>query len=93
MKKEWLFEEVSVECYAGYKGEEAPRAFVYRNQRYENLEVLDRWYQGGMDPTGLAHNYFKIKTSDGEIFLLRYTPRFESWTVCLPIPASHFPNN
>jgi hypothetical protein len=46
-----------------------------------------------MDPTGLAHNYFKIKTSDGEIFLLRYTPRFESWTVCFQIPASHFPNN
>ena len=82
MKKEWVFEEVIVECYAGYKGEEAPRAFICRNQRYENLEILDRWYEGGMDPAGLAHNYFRVKTPDGENFLLRYTPRFEAWTLC-----------
>ena len=93
MKKEWLFEEVAVECYAGYKEEEIPRAFLYRDRRYENLEVLDRWYEGGMDPAGVARNYFKVKTPGGEIFLLRYTPRFESWTLCRLIPAPHFSDN
>ena len=57
------------------------------------LEVLDRWYEGGMDPSGVAHNYFKVKTPDGEIFLLRYTPRFQSWTVCRQVPKPHFSDN
>lgn len=90
---EWVFEEIAVECYAGYKGEETPRAFIYRNRRFEGLEVLDRWYEGGMDPAGLAHNYFKVKTPDGENFLLRYTPRFQTWTLCRRVPAPHFPDN
>ena len=90
---EWVFEEVAVECYAGYKGEETPRAFIYRDQRYENLEVLDRWYEGGVDPAGLAHNYFRVKTPNGENFLLRYTPRFRSWTLCRQVPAPHFSDN
>jgi hypothetical protein len=93
MKKEWVFEEVAVECYAGYKGGETPRAFIYQNRRFENLEVMDRWYEGGIDPCGVAHNYFKVKTSDEEIFLLRYTPRFQSWTVCRQVPKPHFWDN
>jgi hypothetical protein len=93
MKKEWVFEDVAVECYSGYKGEETPRAFIYQNRRFEILEVLDRWYEGGMDSSGVAHNYFKAKTPDGEIFLLRYTPRFQSWTLCRQVPAPHFSDN
>ena len=54
MKKEWVFEEVAVECYAGYKGRRNSRAFIYQNRRSEILEVLDRWYEGGMDPPGSA---------------------------------------
>jgi hypothetical protein len=93
MKKEWVFEEVAVECYAGYKGEETPRAFIRRSRRFEVLEVLDRWYEGGMDPTRVAHNYFKVKTAEGEIFLLRYTPRFESWTACRQVSAPYYSDN
>jgi len=90
MEKEWIFEEIAVECYAGYKGEETPRSFIYQNRTFGILEVLDRWYEGGTDPTGLLHNYFKVKTREGEIFFLRYTPRFQAWTLCLRIPAHRF---
>jgi len=93
MKKEWVFEEVAVECYAGYKGEETPRAFTWQNRRSEILEVLDRWYEGGMDPIRVGHNYFKVKTAEGEIFLLRYTPRFESWTACRQVSAPYYSDN
>lgn len=93
MKKEWVFEEVAVECYAGYKGEETPRAFIWQYRRSEILEVLDRWYEGGMDPIRVAHNYFKVKTADGDIFLLRYTPRFQAWTACRQVSAPHYLEN
>jgi hypothetical protein len=87
MKKEWVFEETTVECYAGYKGEETPRAFLYQNRRFEILEILDRWYEGGIDPAGITHDYFKVKTADEGTLVLRYTPRFQAWTVCRAVPA------
>jgi hypothetical protein len=87
MKKEWVFEEAAVECYAGYKGEETPRAFFYQGRRMEILEILDRWYEGGVDPAGITHDYFKVKTAEGAVFLLRHTPRFRAWTVCREIPS------
>jgi hypothetical protein len=93
MEKDWIFEEIVVECYSGYKGEETPRFFSYQNRRCEILEILDRWYEGGIDPAGLLHNYFKIRIREGEIFLLRYTPRFQTWTLCRKIPAPGFSNN
>ena len=86
MKKEWVFQETDVDCYAGYKGEEAPRAFSHEKRRIEILEILDRWYEGGIDPQRVTHNYFKVKTAEG-IFLLRHTPRLQSWTVCRQVSA------
>jgi hypothetical protein len=93
MEKEWIFEDVEVESYSGYKGEESPRAFVYLSRRYEILEILDRWYEGGVDPQALRQDYFRVKTREGEIFLLRYTPRYQSWTLCRSLPAPPFSNN
>lgn len=87
MKKEWVFEDIQVECYSGYKGEESPRAFVYQGRRYGDLEILDRWYEGGLDPQAIRHDYFKVQTPEGEVFLLRHTPRFEAWTLCRQVPV------
>jgi hypothetical protein len=93
LEKDWIFEEVAVECYSGYKGEETPRSFTYQNRRFEILEILDRWYEGGMNPTGILHSYFKVKSREGEIFLIRYTPSFQTWTLCRKIPVPNFSNN
>ena len=87
MEKEWVFEEIQVECYSGYKAEESPRAFIHSGRRYEIAEILDRWYEGDLDPTALRHDYFKVKTTEGEVFLIRHTPRFQSWTLCRHLPA------
>jgi hypothetical protein len=34
-----------------------------------------------------------VKTGNGEIFLIRYTPRFQAWTLCRKVPAPKFSNN
>jgi len=93
LEKEWVFEEIRVESYSGYKVEESPRAFTYLGKRYEISEILDRWYEAGVDPAALRHDYFKVKTAGGEIFLIRYTPRFQSWTLCRRVPAPRSSNN
>ncbi len=93
MEKEWIFEDIEVESYAGYKGEESPRAFIHLQKRYEIVEILDRWYEGSVDPKALRHDYFRVKTKEGEVFLLRYTPRFQGWTLCRHVPSPELSNN
>ncbi len=93
MEKEWVFEDIEVECYSGYKGQESPQAFVHLGRRFEIEEILDRWYEGGLDPKAPRQDYFRVKTKEGEIFLLRHTPRFQAWTPCRRVPAPGPSNN
>ncbi len=93
MKKERVYEEIEVESYAGHQGEESPRAFSHFGQRYEVSEILDRWYEEGRKTPAPRHHYFKVRTTNGQTFLIRYTPRFQTWTLCRHVPAPKFSNN
>ena len=74
-------ERIQVECYSGYKTNERPAAFTYRGRRWEVKEIIDRWYEGGLDPTRPEIDYFKVKTTEGQIFILRYLSLFNSWSI------------
>ena len=65
-----------VECYAGYCGEETPRAFYLGEQRVEVNEVLDRW----LAPD---HRYFKVQADDNSIYILRHETESNDWTLTL----------
>jgi len=53
---------IEVECHSGYKADEYPKCFHLNNDRYEIVEIPDRWYQGELDPEWPASNYFKVHT-------------------------------
>lgn len=63
---------IRAECYAGYRGEEEPRAFTLGERRFQVLEILDRWLAAD-------HRYFKVKVDDGRHFLLRHDTVTGSW--------------
>jgi hypothetical protein len=63
---------IRVECHAGYRGEEEPRAFTLGERRFAVLEILDRW----LDP---EHRYFKVKVDDGRMFVLRHDTASAQW--------------
>jgi hypothetical protein len=54
---------------------------------------VDRWYEEKQDSRAPRHDYFKVRTREGEFFLLRYTPRYQAWTLCRQVPAPRFSNN
>ncbi|HKW85530.1 MAG TPA: hypothetical protein VJM82_00510 [Nitrospiraceae bacterium] len=56
---------VLVEAYAGYKGEETPRAFIAAGVRREVREIVQRWYTD-------RHSYFKLRADDNRRYVLRY---------------------
>jgi len=63
---------IRVECYAGHRGEEEPRAFTLGERRFAVLEILDRW----LEP---RHRYFKVKVDDGRQFILRHDSASGEW--------------
>lgn len=74
------YQQAGVECISGYKGSERPVAFILEGRRQEITEIIDRWYEGGLDPTRPVVNYFKVRTPEGRIFFLRYLSLFDEWT-------------
>ena len=75
------YERIQVECYSGYKVNERPMAFIYQGHRCEIQEIVDRWYEGGIDPSRPEASYFKVKTTEGRVFILRYLSLFNSWSI------------
>jgi hypothetical protein len=64
--------QIRVECHAGYRGEEEPRAFTLGETRFPVSEILDRW----LEP---EHRYFKVKVEDGRMFVLRHDTSSDLW--------------
>jgi hypothetical protein len=77
------FEPIEVECCSGYKVNERPVAFTFLGRRREVSEILDRWYEGGINPDQPVIDYFKVKTNEGSIFILRYAARSDAWSIRL----------
>ena len=75
------YEQIHVECYSGYKANERPVAFTFQGQRWEVKEIIDRWYEGGFDVNRPEINYFRVRTIEGQVFLLRYLSLFDSWSI------------
>lgn len=68
--------ELRVECHAGHRGEETPRAFHLGGQRMEVSEVMDRW----LAPD---HRYFKVSGKDGGVYILRHDVVNDFWELTM----------
>jgi hypothetical protein len=76
--------KIQVECHAGYRGEEEPRAFTMGETRLGIVEILDRW----MSP---EHRYFKVKVEDGRTLLLRHDTASGDWELAGLVGAERPP--
>ena len=65
---------LKVIAYSGFAGEQEPKALIYEDERLDVLGVADRWY----DPEG---KYFKVRASDGAIYLLRCDAVTLEWSL------------
>ena len=64
--------KIRVQCYAGHRGEEEPRAFDLGERRLELIEIIDRW----LAPD---HRYFKVRAGDGNVYILRHDELAGEW--------------
>ncbi len=65
-------ENIRVECYSGYRGEETPRRFWLGPRCIEIRRLLDLW----LAP---EHRYFKVLGDDNGVYILRHDASREVW--------------
>ena len=70
---------ITVESYAGYKPDEYPLSFYWKNQKYEIEEILDRWYQRDITVNWLTVNYFKVRTNTNLKFIIKHDIEIDGW--------------
>jgi hypothetical protein len=68
--------EIQVQCHAGYRGEETPRAFWIGDRRVAVVTVRDRW----LAPD---HRYFKVAGDDAGVYILRHDPALDRWEMTM----------
>lgn len=67
---------ITVECYAGYRGEETPRRIFFKERQVEVVEILDRW----LAPD---HRYFKLRGSDNGLYIIRHDVKRDQWELTM----------
>jgi hypothetical protein len=73
---------VIVESYSGYKADEYPKCFYWNNNRFEVQEVIDRWYQGDINPEWPVSDYFRIATASGTQYIIKHDIEGDIWYLC-----------
>lgn len=81
MHEEERLVAVAVECYAGHRGEQTPRALIVGDRRIAVAEVLDAW----LAPD---YRYFKLRDADGNTYLVRHDEGLNTWEVTMFRAAS-----
>jgi hypothetical protein len=63
---------ITVQTYAGYRGDERPIAFSLEGRLLRIREIVDRWY----DPD---YNIFRVIADDGRTYQLRNDMNAGTW--------------
>lgn len=61
-----------VESYAGYRGDQEPRAFWLGEQRLEVRDIQDRWFAPDQ-------RWFRVAADDGHAYVLRHDHDSDEW--------------
>jgi len=72
-------EVIEVEAYAGFKGAEQPRVFVWRGRRLRVERTQETWHQ--QDLEGKRKVFFRVEASDSKSYLLSHSSDIDEWSL------------
>jgi hypothetical protein len=79
------FEHIDVSTYSGFKADERPMSFIRGEKTYRIQEIIDRWYERGLQPGDPSLSYFKVRADDGMGYLIRYNTLFDEWAIVVRV--------
>ena len=65
---------IHVDEYSGHTANQRPRSFSLGEELSDIAAVLDQWYEP-------CATYFKVQTTEGKVYLLRYDGQSDEWTL------------
>ncbi len=71
-------QRISVMSYAGYRGEETPRSFVFEGTQINVAQIVDRWLEEDAEGT-IRRRCFKVKGSDGITYEIHTNEETHEW--------------
>ena len=78
-----IFEITTVKTYDGYKPAERPLSFEYEGLEHKVVEIVDRWYEANKIAGRPTYDYFKVRSDQGGIYILRHNRMHDVWSVLL----------
>jgi hypothetical protein len=73
-----MLEPVEVVCYAGYRGEEKPLRFTYKNREFKIEKIPHRSLEESFAGRDRVYR-FRVVCTGGETFSLLFDPREDRW--------------
>lgn len=76
-------EEIKVSCYEGYRAQETPRCFMWRNQPFliEEIQQVEL-----TENISRSREYvYDVKTSKGEKFEISFNAQNQKWYITLDL--------
>ena len=73
-------ESISVTCYSGYRRNEKPVKFIYRDQEFEVKQILNSSVEEALPERTRFYRY-RVVCESGKEFSLFYNPQEEKWTI------------
>jgi hypothetical protein len=71
-------EKVEVVAYSGYRGEETPRVFKWRETIIEVAEISSSWLEEGVEDRATKRR-FRLIGTDGTAYCLTYDEKTQEW--------------
>ena len=72
-------QKISVESYSGYKGDQRPTAFSYKDRTLKIEEVLSQWVEQRAQP-GTGNRYiFHVMADDDKSYLIYFDSSNGEW--------------
>jgi hypothetical protein len=66
--------EIQVECYSGFRADQRPVSFRLGSRTFQVAQIDDQWYSP-------AAMYFRVRASDGNVYVLRHDELRDIWTL------------
>src|SRR5262249_43014567 len=63
---------IFVDAYSGHRANERALRFTWDDETYDIAYIEDRWQEPNAE-------YFKVRTVDGKMYLLRYDEPSDEW--------------
>jgi len=73
-----MIETIEVIAYSGYRGEEAPKAIIFGDEKIEVAEILKMWVEERLGDRS-RRRFFKVRGSNGKSYEIYYDEAVMKW--------------